>query len=234
MASEKLARQAFYILSRLPVRRAAAVRGGDAGQVACALRSQPKARTMASAAQELSPEERESHVERQRQGDETLSRGGRSSPFGVFDVFDTFFPNRNLRSMIDTMDRVFDDPILSRPRSGGRLSSFAQASRPPWDFVETGDAFRMRIDLPGLSKEEVKVYVEEGSLVIKGEHNEANKADENLWASRSRGSYSTRILLPDNVNTEQIKAELKNGVLSVSVPKVFEKPKKNLIDVQVE
>lgn len=135
--------------------------------------------------------------------------------------------------MIDTMDRVFDDPFFGRSRIGHH-GSLVNASRPPWDFVETEDAFRMRIDLPGLSKEEVKVYVEEGNLVIKGEHNEANKADENQWASRTHGSYSTRILLPDNVNTEQIKAELKNGVLSVSVPKVFEKPKKNLIDVQVD
>jgi HSP20 family protein len=133
------------------------------------------------------------------------------------------------------MDRMFDDPFFSRTGRTGLVAPLLGTSRPPWDFKEKADSYRMRIDFPGLSKEEVKVYVEDNYLVIKGEHKgeETKKDDDDQWSSRSYGSYSTRIILPDNANTEQIKAELKNGVLFVSIPKMGE-PKKSHIDILVE
>lgn len=137
--------------------------------------------------------------------------------------------------MIDTMDRVFDDPFFARAAPAAVAPPFLNSSRPPWDFKETEDSYRMRIDLPGLSKDQVKVFVENGDLIIKGEHkDEESKEDsEDRWESRSYGSYSTRILLPENANIEQIKAELKNGVLFVSVPKLS-KPQKNVIDIPID
>jgi HSP20 family protein len=138
--------------------------------------------------------------------------------------------------MIDRMDKVFDDPLFARSWMvpGGRHAGAPHSRRSPWDFVETDDSFRMRLDVPGLSKEEVKVYVEDGSLVIKAEHNVETKGEETQWTSGSHANYSTQIMLPDSVNSEMIKAELKNGVLSITVPKVVEdEPKKNTIDVEI-
>lgn len=80
------------------------------------------------------------------------------------------------------------------------------------------------------------MFVENGDLAIKGEHKDekAKKEDsEDQWESRSYGSYSTRIQLPENANKDQIKAELKNGVLLVSVPKLTE-PRKTVIDIPIE
>lgn len=79
----------------------------------------------------------------------------------------------------------------------------------------------------------MKVSVEDGDLVIKGEH-KAEEQKEDSWSSRSYGSYNTRVTLPEHVKVEEIKAELKNGVLYVVVPKSKESPKKNVIDVNVE
>jgi HSP20 family protein len=244
MASHKIGHKLFYLANCMPAfkRQAASAtgKGTDAAAVCEASgrswknssHSCHKPRMMASAAQELSAEETGRELVHQRGGGRGfLFRGKRHSPF---DLFDSFFPNRNLRFMIDRMDKVFDDPFFARSWMvpGGRS---AAARRSPWDFVETDDSFRMRLDLPGLSKEEVKLYVEDGSLVIKAEHSEDSKADEAQWGSSSHANYSTRILLPDNANSEMIKAELKNGVLNVTVPKVaVEEPKKNVIDVQVE
>jgi len=78
----------------------------------------------------------------------------------------------------------------------------------------------------------VKVTVEDGDLVIKAEHKKEEQS-ENSWTSRSAGSYRTRMTLPDNVNLDEVKAEIKNGVLEVEMPKYKEAPKKKVIDINV-
>jgi len=186
---------------------------------------------MATSADSQPPPQGGGDIQRRDEGALAQDRMSALSPLRAFDWIDSVFPTRDLRSMIDTMDRMFDDPFFSPAapsparRRGGRV---------PWDFKESDDAYLMRLDMPGLDKEEVKVYVEEDSLVIKGEHSEEKKSSEDEWASRRHGSYFTRIMLPDTANPEQIKAELKNGVLNVTVPKVEEARKKNVIDVAVE
>lgn len=80
----------------------------------------------------------------------------------------------------------------------------------------------------------MKVFVEDGDLVIKGEHKkEEEGSDENNWTTRMSGSYQTRMTLPDNVKLDEVKAELKNGVLEVVLTKSKEEPKKNVIDIEV-
>lgn len=192
-------------------------------------RNQPKARYASSAAQRYIPEEKGAQLESRDDG--AISRD-KVHPLRVFDLMDSFFPTRNLRSMIETMDRVFDDPFFAP--SAFRESPVRRSLRTPWDFKETEDSFQLRMDMPGLDKQEVKVYIEDDCLIIKGEHN-VEKSEEGQWSSRSHGSYSSRIVLPDNANPEKIKAEMKNGVLNVTVPKVREEErKKNVIDVAIE
>jgi len=67
------------------------------------------------------------------------------------DVWDPFLPNRSLRQMLDTVDRLFDNsfPTLYSPSQSSTL-------RTPWDVLETDNAYKLRFDMPGLSKEEVK------------------------------------------------------------------------------
>lgn len=92
--------------------------------------------------------------------------------------------------------------------------------RAPWDVMEDEKEFKMRFDMPGLSKDNVKVSVEDDVLVIKGKHKE--EAGDN--AKRSYCSYDTRIQLPENCDMDQIKAEIKNGVVYISIPNVMNVP----------
>ena len=69
--------------------------------------------------------------------------------------------------------------------------------------------------------------------MIKGVH-KTEEQKEDSWSSRSYGSYNTRMTLPENCKFEEVKAELKNGVLHVVVPKSKEGPKKNVIDINIE
>ncbi|CAN4085635.1 unnamed protein product [Withania somnifera] len=143
------------------------------------------------------------------------------SPFGLLDPMS---PMRTMRQMMDTMDRLFEDAITFPGKSAGEV-------RAPWDIHDDENEIKMRFDMPGLSKEDVKISVEDNVLVIKGEHKkEESGNDEHSWG-RNYSSYDTRLSLPDNVDNDNIKAELKNGVLIISIPKT--KVEKKVIDVHI-
>jgi len=75
-------------------------------------------------------------------------------------------------------------------------------------------------ELPGLKKEEVKVEVSDDALVIEGERKQEHKEDHegyHRW-ERSYGRFYRSLPLPEGARTDQVKAELKDGVLKVSIP----------------
>ncbi|KAL3524454.1 hypothetical protein ACH5RR_017288 [Cinchona calisaya] len=147
------------------------------------------------------------------------------SPFGLPDPFS---PMRTMRQMLDTMDRLFDD-ALTFPGS----NQTAREVRAPWDIHEDEREIKMRFDMPGLSKEDVKISVENDDiLVIKGRRDNKEEGKDDAWSRRSYSSYDTRLQLPQNCETDKIKAELKDGVLYISIPKKV--VDKKVIDVQIQ
>ncbi|CAO2204780.1 unnamed protein product [Urochloa humidicola] len=94
------------------------------------------------------------------------------------------------------------------------------------DWKETPEAHVFKADLPGVKKEEVKVEVEDGNvLVISGERSKEKEDKNDKWhrVERSSGKFLRRFRLPENAKTDQVKAGLENGVLTVTVPKAEEK-----------
>ncbi|CAM0148264.1 unnamed protein product [Urochloa decumbens] len=133
---------------------------------------------------------------------------------------------------------VFRDPF-GAPQSLGRLLSLmddigtaapgrAGALRRGWNAREDEEALHLRVDMPGLGKEHVKVSVEQNSLVVKGEGEKESGEEE-------PPRYTGRIELPPDVyRMDKIKAEMKNGVLKVVVPKVKEEKRKDVIQINIE
>nr|QSG73889.1 HSP20 [Kosteletzkya pentacarpos] len=144
------------------------------------------------------------------------------SPFGLLDPLS---PMRSMRQMLDTMDRMFEDSVAfpSTGRRGGEV-------RAPWDIKDDEHEIKMPFDMPGLDKDDVKVSVEDDILVIKGEKIKEESHDD--WTNGNYSSYNTRLQLPENCDKDKIKAELKNGVLFISIPKT--KVERKVIDVQIQ
>lgn len=129
------------------------------------------------------------------------------------------------------------DALIQASENINRLMENLAPSQLMGRVKEQEDCYKMRFNVPGLGKEDVKVTVEDGFLTIKGEHKEKEEEDsddDEQWSdSRSYyGYYNTSISLPDDAKVDDIKAEMKNGVLTVVIPRT-DKPKKDVKEVRV-
>ena len=106
-------------------------------------------------------------------------------------------------------------------RSIRRMPSFPVANVPRVDVFERGDNLIVKAELPGVSKNDVDLSIEDGDLVLKAERREEREVKEENWyrMERSYGSLYRRLPLPEGVSRDQIKADLSDGVLEVSIPK---------------
>jgi len=141
-----------------------------------------------------------------------------------------FEPFRGVFSLQDQINRLFNERF-DRSSEEGSLATWA----PAVDIHETEHELVVKADLPGVKPEELDVRVENNILTIRGERKFEKKVNEDnyLRVERSYGSFSRSFSLANTVNTEAIKADYKDGVLTLSIPKREEaKPKQ--IKVQVE
>ncbi|KAL0463339.1 UNVERIFIED_CONTAM: heat shock protein, peroxisomal [Sesamum latifolium] len=121
----------------------------------------------------------------------------------------------------DPFRRFFLSPTIYRTSPG---------STALLDWLESPTAHIFKINVPGYSKEDIKVQVEEGNILViraeggKEEQQQQGKEKDVVWHVAERktlgkGDFAREIELPEDVKVEQIKAQVENGVLTVVVPK---------------
>ena len=135
-----------------------------------------------------------------------------------------------LTSLRDELDRFFEAPLAELARTSQLLSGWT----PALDMYEDKDNVYIRAELPGMKKEDIDVSLHNGSLSISGERKtqEEFKDAEVYRAERFVGRFQRSLTLPTAVAADKIKAQYKDGILSVTLPKAEEaKPKQ--IDVNV-
>ncbi|KAK7255238.1 hypothetical protein RIF29_28644 [Crotalaria pallida] len=137
-----------------------------------------------------------------------------------------FFPSglgNALLQATENINRLFENMNITPWSLSGRVK-------------EKDDHYKLRYDMPGIAKEDVKITIDDGMLTIKGEHKEEKEEKDDdgdeYWSSSSYGYYNTSLVLPDDAKADDIKAELKDGVLTVTIPRT-EKPKKDVKQVTV-
>ena len=105
-----------------------------------------------------------------------------------------------------------------------QMNGFMQA-----DVAESEDAYTVEMNLPGVKKENVKIELKDGYLIVnastKSETTEEDKKTKYIRKERYSGSGSRTFYVGEDVKQEDIKAKFENGILSLSVPKPVEQKK---------
>ena len=139
-------------------------------------------------------------------------------------------PFRELAAMQDRMARLFGDVYLRDEDTG-----FRGAWTPAVDIFETENHdLVLKAELPGMTREDIEVTVENNTLVLKGQKKfEAEVKEENYRRiERSYGQFNRSFTLPNTVDASKVSAEFKHGVLTVKLP-FREEAKPRTINVDV-
>lgn len=134
------------------------------------------------------------------------------------------------------MNRLFDDVF----GGFGLPSALGPALRqmpvaPKIDVTETDNEIQVTAELPGIDPNEVQVLLEDNRLIIRGEKKEEREDKDRNYHVRERvqGAFSRTLPLPFEPDPNQVKAEFKNGVMSITITKPQEvKQKQHRIEVQ--
>lgn len=142
----------------------------------------------------------------------------------------TWSPFRDLVNIQKDLGHVFDG--LFSDFDGD--VTFASQWAPRVDVVEQKDAYMIKAELPGVSKNDVKIVLQENVLTIKGEKKQESEQKDSDYhrIERSYGTFERSFTLPTGVRSDKIDATYKDGVLTITLPKAEEaKPKE--IEVKV-
>lgn len=124
------------------------------------------------------------------------------------------------RRNVDPIDRVFQS-FFSEPIFAEMAPRGLSEDTLPLDISEDETSVIVRASVPGFAKDDVEVQVHEGVLTINAKHTEEHEEKGEKYFRRERrvGSMSRRVKLPDNVSGGEASADLRDGVLTVKVPK---------------
>lgn len=139
-------------------------------------------------------------------------------------------PWREIEDMFDRYTRA-----IGRPRNDRQQVSGDVDWSPRVDIHETDNEFVISAEIPGISKKDVKVDVDDDILTISGERKqESDEKGKNYHRIERRyGSFRRSFTLPDNADKDKIKASFKDGILNLSIPKA-PKPEAKAIEIKID
>ena len=132
------------------------------------------------------------------------------TPFTDIDrVFDEYFNRNWLRSLQPKFSRMND------------LWGTFEMHSPNMDVIDRDKDILIRAELPGVEKKDIDISVTDNMITIKGEskYESKTKKDEYYSSEIKKGSFSRTVMLPTNIDSSKIKADLNNGLLEVAIPK---------------
>lgn len=129
-------------------------------------------------------------------------------------------PFRTLERLADEVTRIVDDFGLGRGVSRVPAPNGLITWAPRADLTQHNDELVIRIDLPGIDKDDVKVNVTDDAVAIQGERHRAQDEERDgvFRSERDYGAFARTIALPPGAITDQAKASFNNGVLEIRMP----------------
>ncbi|MDR2314033.1 MAG: Hsp20/alpha crystallin family protein [Spirochaetaceae bacterium] len=134
-------------------------------------------------------------------------------------------------TIVDELLESFFDSTLA-PFAGNRVLN----KLPLVDVQETGNAYLVEAELPGLDEKHIKVQMDGGKLTIETEQDEQTEEKQDgsyLIRERRKASFSRSFTLPENADPESVSAVFKNGILSLEIKKRTESAKR-LIEINAQ
>ncbi|MEJ2222291.1 MAG: Hsp20/alpha crystallin family protein [Desulfobacterales bacterium] len=141
-------------------------------------------------------------------------------------------PFRDVAALQDRINRIFNESFGRSRDLDDDVSLYDW--RPPVDIYETAAGIVLKVELPGVNKDDVSVEVKENVLTLKGERLlDPEIKDEHYYRKeRSFGKFNRSFSLQEPIKPDLIKASFKEGVLTVEIPKPDEeKPKQVTVDI---
>ena len=135
-------------------------------------------------------------------------------------------PWREMATMQDRFNRFFDDSYTRAGFGDDQLETTGW--HPTVDIYDRDEKIVINAELPGLEKKDISIDVKDRILTLKGERTYDNEVNDKKYYRRERafGKFQRSFTLPDGLDPEKIKADYKDGLLSVEIPKSEkEKPK---------
>lgn len=133
-------------------------------------------------------------------------------------------PFGDLVSMHDKINRLFKDAFNDFDQGSDPLTSWYPAT----DIFETKDDYVFKLEVPGLSKDDVNIELNDNTLTIKGEKKEEKEIKKENYhrIESSSGKFSRSFTLPRNIDTKKVNAHMENGILELRVAKAEDKKAK--------
>tara|TARA_Y100001970_G_scaffold236144_1_gene295641 strand:- start:1785 stop:2222 length:438 start_codon:yes stop_codon:yes gene_type:complete len=125
--------------------------------------------------------------------------------------------HRPALSLFDEIDRMFNTFNIDYT-PGFDYDNY----NPKFEVIDIDDAYILRGDFPGISKKDVNIEISDGVLTISGERKNdyEDRKDSYNSSAVSYGKFSKSFNLPDDIKENQINAKMKNGVLSLEIPRM--------------
>lgn len=142
-------------------------------------------------------------------------------------------PFTRLRTIQDQFNRLFEDTFESYPLV--TKEGLERKWLPLVDIYEDKDSFVVQAELPGVKKEDVTIEIKDTVLTLSGErrHEEETKKENYHRIERTYGKFTRSFTLPGSVKVEGVRAQYKDGVLEIRLPKA-EKAKPKSIPIEVK
>ncbi len=139
---------------------------------------------------------------------------------------EAFDPFRQFSMLQERMNELFNEMMPMRPRL--RLLPQMRAMMPEIEQYETDGEVVVKASVPGVSKENLEVNIDEESVTIHGEmqKKEEEKKEHRYYSEMSYGEFERTVPLPTSVDPQNAQAHLENGVLEIRVPKKAEAQQK--------
>ena len=127
------------------------------------------------------------------------------------------------KSVAFTRWDALTDLLALHDQIGQLVGADAPGWTPPVDLYETAREFVLTAELPGLSRDQIEIHVEEHRIVIRGARSAAPGSDlpceQFHRVERGHGRFSRTFSVPEAIDVEKVSADLKDGILTIVIPK---------------